>query len=363
MAGSPARTAANQRNALKSSGPKTPEGKAASKLNAFKHGLAGEGTLLAPDEDAELVARRTIAFIDEFGAVGETGIMLARRAALLSVRMERSSDREQAAVAANMAEARLQFDADRLDEVDGWVAKLDDPDACLTALEVLETSPEGLNHLLTFWGTLRDEVRSGDDHASDRAIKRAVLRLDLGDADFEALKAGKTETIDAEVDRLRVKAESVAPLERAIAARREQTAKLARFDPSPEATLARRYEAAAERGMYRAIRAITEVRRGREINLATVLRDASPRPSPTPAPLGCSENRVRHVNDDASSHSAIFIGSGDDLGHHGSSFRAEVPAAPSPPLESLPSLVAPSISDIERRRNRPDLRKLLQNRR
>jgi len=40
----------------------------------------------------------------------------------------------------------------------------------------------------------------------------------------------------------------MAPASRAIAQ--------ARFDSSPEATLARRYEAAAERGIYRAIRAI-----------------------------------------------------------------------------------------------------------
>ena len=337
MATSPARMAANQRNALKSSGPKTPEGKAASRLNAFKHGLAGEGTLLAPVEDAQLIARRTIAFIDDFGAVGETGIMLARRAALLSVRMERSSEREHVAVAANMAEARSRFDADRLDEVDGWISKLDDPETSLAAREVLETSPEGVVHLLELWETLRDEVRSGDAPTSDRAIKRAVSWLGLDDTDLEALKAGKTERIDAELDRLQVKSESIDPLEREIAARRERAAILARFDPSPEATLARRYEAAAERGMYRAMRAIAEVRRGREVNLPAIVQDAprrpspAPTPQPSPAPLG--------------------------------SFRAEILAAPNSPVESPRNPVKPAISPEEHRKKRPDLRKLLQNRR
>lgn len=43
---------ANRRNALKSTGPKTPEGKAAVRHNATKHGLLSRETLL-PGEDEE----------------------------------------------------------------------------------------------------------------------------------------------------------------------------------------------------------------------------------------------------------------------------------------------------------------------
>ena len=43
---------ANSRNALKSTGPKTPEGKAAVRLNALKHGLLSQAVLL-PGEDEE----------------------------------------------------------------------------------------------------------------------------------------------------------------------------------------------------------------------------------------------------------------------------------------------------------------------
>jgi hypothetical protein len=44
---------ANRQNALKSTGPKTPEGKAAVRLNAVKHGLLSEQVLLpGEDEDA-----------------------------------------------------------------------------------------------------------------------------------------------------------------------------------------------------------------------------------------------------------------------------------------------------------------------
>jgi len=43
---------ANRQNALKSTGPKTPAGKAAVRLNALRHGLLSEEILL-PGEDEE----------------------------------------------------------------------------------------------------------------------------------------------------------------------------------------------------------------------------------------------------------------------------------------------------------------------
>ena len=43
---------ANKRNALKSSGPKTPEGKASARLNSTKHGLLSQEVLPGEDEEA-----------------------------------------------------------------------------------------------------------------------------------------------------------------------------------------------------------------------------------------------------------------------------------------------------------------------
>jgi hypothetical protein len=47
-----AKTDANRRNASRSTGPKTQRGKAASKLNALRHGLTAE-TVVLPDENAD----------------------------------------------------------------------------------------------------------------------------------------------------------------------------------------------------------------------------------------------------------------------------------------------------------------------
>jgi hypothetical protein len=48
--------AANRRNAQLSTGPKTPEGKAAVRLNALKHGLTAENAVIIGEEEAD---RRT----------------------------------------------------------------------------------------------------------------------------------------------------------------------------------------------------------------------------------------------------------------------------------------------------------------
>ncbi len=56
MPASEARILANQRNAQRSTGPKTPEGKEQSRRNALKHGLTGAGVVL-PERDAAEVER------------------------------------------------------------------------------------------------------------------------------------------------------------------------------------------------------------------------------------------------------------------------------------------------------------------
>jgi hypothetical protein len=50
----------NRRNALKSTGPKTPEGKAAMRLNALKHGLLSREIFLPGEDEAALEELRRL---------------------------------------------------------------------------------------------------------------------------------------------------------------------------------------------------------------------------------------------------------------------------------------------------------------
>jgi hypothetical protein len=68
----------NKRNALKSTGPKTPEGKAAVRLNALKHGLLSRETLL-PGENEQALRELGERLRDELQPVGELESLLVDR--------------------------------------------------------------------------------------------------------------------------------------------------------------------------------------------------------------------------------------------------------------------------------------------
>src|SRR3954454_3317508 len=108
MPASEARIRANQQNALRSTGPKTPEGKERSRANAYKHGLTGAGVVM-PEADAAEVERRAAAFAEELNATGEVGSALARPAALSSVRMERGADQQTAALSEHVRKVMEEF--------------------------------------------------------------------------------------------------------------------------------------------------------------------------------------------------------------------------------------------------------------
>src|SRR3712207_6685215 len=55
---SPARIAANRANARKSTGPKTPAGKAAARTNATRHGLAGKQVVINGEDPLAYEALR-----------------------------------------------------------------------------------------------------------------------------------------------------------------------------------------------------------------------------------------------------------------------------------------------------------------
>jgi hypothetical protein len=82
------RAAVNRRNALQSTGPTTPEGRAVSRMNALRHGLTAKSVLL-PDERAEdfvAFAENLRTDLDPVGAMEE---VLAERIVAAAWRLRR----------------------------------------------------------------------------------------------------------------------------------------------------------------------------------------------------------------------------------------------------------------------------------
>jgi len=93
MVVSQARVDANRRNALKSCGPVTPEGKERSRANALKHGLC---SMTVVPESEEQSAAVTAAFKAQFQPEGEYPLWLVGQAALASLRIDRCQMMERA---------------------------------------------------------------------------------------------------------------------------------------------------------------------------------------------------------------------------------------------------------------------------
>ncbi|WP_435009194.1 hypothetical protein P12x_000444 [Tundrisphaera lichenicola] len=285
---SEARLIANRANARHSTGPRTPEGKARSRANGLKHGLTGEGVVL-PAEDLGEVEALAVELEAELKPSGPMGRILVRRIAVLSVRMDRSVRQESAAIARKVRHAEADFDDRATAEVDhlyDWITA--EPAANARRLR---RSPEGVDRMLREWAALRADLthptrdlwsfthldkaenmtgRRMEDLPASRmkALSKAIWGdfsyledhevAGLDERERRAWAAARlVELIDIEMEKLRAHRETLDP--DAFALDRAEAADRALFDPSHEATLARKYEAAVERGLYRALRELREV--------------------------------------------------------------------------------------------------------
>src|SRR5436309_647175 len=87
------RRAINRQNALKSTGPKTPEGKDRARRNALKHGLRAEALAL-PHEDPSAVAAQVFDWIDHYQPDGPAELVLVEEAARAALRLRRCAAAE-----------------------------------------------------------------------------------------------------------------------------------------------------------------------------------------------------------------------------------------------------------------------------
>jgi hypothetical protein len=106
------RTAANRLNAARSTGPRSPEGKARSRLNALKHGMTASLPLI-PGEDPELVNARNAAWKEELNPQSDLQEYLVEQIVVSSLQLARC-DR---AIAARLKEL-IDFGPFDLEEVE-----------------------------------------------------------------------------------------------------------------------------------------------------------------------------------------------------------------------------------------------------
>jgi hypothetical protein len=95
---------ANRRNAKKSTGPQTDQGKAASSQNAFKHGLFAREAVIRGEDPAEFDLYRE-AFLADLKPVGPMESMLAERIVSLSWRLLRAERLQNQAIDAKILES------------------------------------------------------------------------------------------------------------------------------------------------------------------------------------------------------------------------------------------------------------------
>ena len=109
---SPRRLEANRKNARASTGPKSPEGKARSALNALKHGMTARQVVL-PGEDAAAFEQRLADWLDDFPPPDAARRFLVERAVHASWRLDRCARHETATLAENVRHAVERYDLER----------------------------------------------------------------------------------------------------------------------------------------------------------------------------------------------------------------------------------------------------------
>jgi len=279
---------ANRKNAQKSTGPKTPEGKERSRANGLKHGLTGAGVVV-PTEDAEKLDERFAALEAELKPSGELARSLVSRVALLLIRMERSAEHEAKSIANRMRKAEAAFDDARLAEMENYYSWIAAEPA--TNARRLRMTPEGIKRIHAVLEDLRADLLDPMGHRWDWSrceqlhhliglrrvdvpVSRARALSDAIEGNFRNLKeadgpdldlkarqewavAALVDLIDGEIAKLQALNEAFD--HEGLALDRAEAAHRAIFDPSPAAVLARKYEATSERGFYRALKELRDV--------------------------------------------------------------------------------------------------------
>ena len=243
-----------------------------------------------PSEDQAEITRSFIALQNELRPSNELAEKLVRRTAFLFVRLERCEKHETSETSKRVRHAVEKFDDERLAAVEELASKIEREPA--TTSRRLQMTPEGIDWLLDQWEILHEELfmkgnrlywtnnhrarfelllgrnpadwRLGRIAILSDAVAGFFLNLEKEDAqglegearaDWARGELGRM--IDEEMSRLKDVRINLDP--KAIEQDRAEAVDRALFDTSKEAVLARKYEAATERALFRTLKELRQV--------------------------------------------------------------------------------------------------------
>jgi hypothetical protein len=218
MAISAAKLEANRRNALKSTGPRTDEGKRIAKMNATKHGLRAE-TLVLEDEDPQVLEDRRAAWRACLVPGDDVEQRLVDDAVVYTWMQDRARRAQAGRINANIADFGVDLGQTTKIEVDDLGRRLfkdrcgplmlypsptltdrydfdrspstsfpaegkDDPDRPSTLILCLQSTLQGCEWLLAEWAKLKATLDQGQAWISSDKLK--AVRL-LGKQPFDAI--------------------------------------------------------------------------------------------------------------------------------------------------------------------------------
>jgi hypothetical protein len=250
-----------------------------SRANSLKHGLAGEGVVLTP-EDADAVAQRMTAWRDDFRPVGEREEWLFEQVVVSSVRIDHCRLLEAALLDELALRAAVSWDEDRGLAAEETAARLSRRPALVCRR--LRQTAQGCEWLLNRWRVLGAIIEEGGSWTEAQATLAAdLLGIDpafrdvpvVGPGDEAGLVAEQVASLQSYKDRV---------LDGLDASEREAAERGLPVAPSRALERLRRYEAACFRRLQWAEKLLP--RQSREPVAAEAVRITTAPPAPVPPP-------------------------------------------------------------------------------
>jgi len=301
----PRKAAANRENALQSTGPKTPEGKALTSKNATRHGVLSALAVVPGLEKAKDWEAHHRGVLAALAPVGHLETLLAERVALGAWRLLRVARYEREAV--SLAQEAAEDDAaERLAREAGFGTS-EDAYRPRAAREALRDAEESLRERVRFWASLprrgetkyvpQDEAEAAlvaleraasafieeeDEDSEDRLLQRLrVEGVPAGESvlDFDGWTVGLLrkalnalaaaagvnfqDLVEEDLRRLRASLDKARTLDREV---RAQVDRLRRSRVVPDVAVldkVSRYEAHLERGVFKALHELQRLQAAR----------------------------------------------------------------------------------------------------